>query len=68
MYSVFCIMYFFTSQDINECLESPDPCDGDHVTCFDLDPDTDGARYQCNCTDTGYELDNTGRNCIGKQL
>lgn len=49
--------FFYLYVDINECLLDPDLCPNGR--CENLH-----GTYKCYC-DPGYEVDSTGKNCIG---
>lgn len=51
------VFFFYLSVDINECLLDPDLCPNGR--CENLH-----GTYKCFCN-PGYEVDSTGKNCIG---
>lgn len=54
------LMCFFSGPDINECALDPDICP--NGICENL-----RGTYKCICN-SGYEVDSTGKNCVGKKL
>lgn len=54
------LMSSFCGPDINECALDPDICP--NGICENL-----RGTYKCICN-SGYEVDSTGKNCVGKKL